>query len=202
MSIDLAVPRQTALRSRGRREARRARRDERRRRARDAQVAARLAELHHIRILLEDAIAVVGAGWVQRAWFAVPDDQGRRRTVTAHNLPVALDSPVAAACLVGAIVQAGGGPRQVHSQLVQRTLDLTWHALRENPHRPVRWCPAPAVRAAHVRDLTRWNDDSDRTAGQVTELLRTAVRTADDQADLLRHPQQPADRGAGGDRDW
>ena len=201
MSIDLAVQRQPALRSRGRRKIRRAQRDERRRRARDAQVAARLAELHHIRILLEDAIAVVGAGWVQRAWFAVPDDQGRRRTVTAHNLHVALDSPVAAACLVGAIVQTGGGPRQVHSQLVQRTLDLTWHALRQSPHQPVRWCPAPAVRAAHVRDLTRWNDDTDRTAGQVTELLRTAVRTADAQADLVRHQRQPADRGAGGYRD-
>jgi hypothetical protein len=22
----------------------------------------------------------------------------------------------------------------------------------------VRWCPAPSIRMAHVRDLTRWND--------------------------------------------
>jgi hypothetical protein len=69
---------------------------------------------------------------------------------------------------------------------VQRTLDLTWHALYEGEGRPVRWCPAPAIRAAHVRDLTRWNDDVERNSGQVTALLHSAVRIANRQTDLLR----------------
>ena len=200
MSVDLAVPRQPVLPSGGRREIRRARREERRRRARDDQIAARLAELHHIRMLLEDAVTVVSAGWLQHGWFAVADDRGRRRIVTAHNLHVATDAPVAAACLVGSIVHAGGGPSQARSQLVQRTLDLTWHALYQTQQQPVRWGPAPAIRAAHVRDLTRWNDDDERTAGQVTELLRTAIRTAEVQTDLLRHqrPVSTVSGGAGG----
>jgi hypothetical protein len=197
VSVDLAVPRQPALPSGGRREIRRARREERRRRARDDQITARLGELHHIRMLLEDAVTVVSAGWVQHGWFAVADDRGRPRLVTAHNLHVASEAPVAAACLVGSIVHAGGGPSRVRSQLVQRALDLTWHALYESQQEPVRWCPAPVIRAAHLRDLTRWNDDSDRTAGQVTELLRTAIRTAEVQADLLRHQRQSAVAGGG-----
>jgi hypothetical protein len=200
VSVDLAVRRKLALRSRSRREVRLARRGERRRLARDDQVAARLAELQLIRGVLEDAVTVVSAGWVQHGWFAVTDDQGRRRTVTAHNLDVATGIPVSAACLVGSIVHAGGGPHQARSQLVQRTLDLTWHALYQGSQQPVRWCPAPAIRAAHVRDLTRWNDDVDRTAGQVTALLQTAIRTADVQTDLLRHPEDSRG-GARGDRD-
>ena len=129
---------------------------------------------------------MVSMGWVQHGWFAVPDDQGRQRTVTAHNLHLATGTPVAAACLVGSIVYAAGGPRTAHSQLVQRTLDLTWHALYQNEHQPVQWCPAPPVRAAHVLDLTRWNDAAERTSAQVTDLLRTAVRIADTQTGVFR----------------
>jgi hypothetical protein len=189
VSADLATSRQRPLRllrPRDRRLDRRARRAERRRRAQHDLATARLAELHHIRLLLEEAIVVVGSGWVQNAWFAVADDRGDQRRVTAHNLHLASDSPVSAACLVGSIVYAGGGPRAVHSQLVQRTLDLTWHALYQGEHQPVQWCPAPAVRAAHVRDLTRWNDAGERTVGQVTDLLGRAARTADAEADLVR----------------
>jgi hypothetical protein len=93
---------------------------------------------------------------------------------------------VSGACLVGAIVHAGGGPAAVHNQLVQRTLDLTWHTLYQNPHEPVRWCPAPATRMAHVRDLTRWNDRPERSSAQVTHLLHRAIGTAEAQTALLR----------------
>ena len=83
-----------------------------------------------------------------------------------------------AACLVGAIVQAGGGAAAVRSQPVQRALDLTWHALHGDPREPVRWCPAPPVRAGHVRDLVRWNDHPSRTRHEVGALLGRASATA------------------------
>lgn len=77
-------------------------------------------------------------------------------------------------------------PPAAKPQLVQRTLDLTWHALHEDERRPVQWCPAPAIRTAHVRDLTRWNDSHERTAWQVTGLLRSAMRTANAPTELVR----------------
>jgi hypothetical protein len=151
-------------------------------------VSARLAELQLIRGLLDEAAVVVSAGWVQRGWFTTSGTDGGTRVVTAHNLGDLVGRPVTGACLVGAVVAAGGGPSSVRSQLVQRTLDLTWHALREDAHAPVRWCPAPAVRMAHVRDLTRWNDHPARTAADVVGLLRSAVGVA--------HQQGAACRGA------
>jgi hypothetical protein len=150
------------------------------------QLAVRLAELHRIRALLEEAVVLVNVGWIQNAWFAVLDDQGRQRKLTAHEIDLTDDRPVSGACLVGGIVYAAGGPTTAHSQLVQRTLDLIWHTLHEGRERPVRWCPSPQVRAAHVRDLTRWNDHPQRTARQVSALLESAVETADAEIRLRR----------------
>lgn len=132
-----------------------------------------------MRALLEQAAVVVSAGWVQNAWFSVVDHRGGTVSLTAYDVDRATHDPVSGACLVGGIVHAAGGPRTVHTQLVQRTLDLTWHTLHESPAVPVRWCPAPPVRAAHVRDLTRWNDAPRRTATDVLGLLDRAVNTAD-----------------------
>jgi hypothetical protein len=89
-------------------------------------------------------------------------------------------------CLVGAVVEAAGGPTVVRSQVVQRTLDLTWHALREDPARPVRWCPGPRMRAMNVLELTYWNDAPGRRAHEVTALLQSAAQCADRQAALTR----------------
>lgn len=154
--------------------------------ARQDAVSARLAELHLIRSVLDDATAVVRAGWVQRGWFTTTDARGGVRVVTAHDLDDLRSRPVTGACLVGAVVAAGGGPSSVRSQLVQRTLDLTWHALREDPGALVRWCPAPAVRMAHVRDLTRWNDHPARTVSDVVRLLGSARGVADQQGARAR----------------
>jgi hypothetical protein len=153
-------------------------RRERRRLARQDRSAARLAELHHIELLLTQAAAVVSSGWVQHGWFAVTDESGAARVLTAHDLHALEGRPVTGACLVGAVVHAAGGPASVHSQLVQRALDLTWHTLHEDARRPVHWCPAPPVRAAHVRDLTRWNDHRSRTADEVTALLEATAGAA------------------------
>jgi hypothetical protein len=154
------------------------RKAERRRLKQHDALSRQLAELHAIRALLGQAADVVRAGWVQGAWFTVAT-AGGKRAVTGYDLPVVESSPVAGACLVGAIVQAGGGPAAVKSQLVQRTLDLTRHTLREDSDRPVQWCPGPRMRMLGVLELTRWNDAPGRTRGQVLDLIQAAQRTVD-----------------------
>ena len=174
MSTVISPPRAASFRGRL------ARRAERRRLERQDALSRRLAELWAIDALLGRAAEVVEAGWVQDAWFTVATPAGDR-AVTAYDMGMAVDRPVIGACLVGAVVQAGGGPAEVRSHLVQRTLDLAWHALREDPGRPVRWCPGPCVRTMHVLELTYWNDAPERTQGDVVTLLRAARETADDE---------------------
>jgi hypothetical protein len=164
------------------------RRAERRRLKRHDALSGQLAELHAIRALLEQAAEVVDGGWVQGAWFTVATASGKR-AVTAYDLHLAENQPVSGACLVGAVVHAAGGPATVRSQLVQRTLDLTWHALREDPDRSVQWCPAPRVRMMQVLDLTHWNDAPGRTQGEVVELLLAARQAAEAQRHLCRAEQ-------------
>ena len=140
--------------------------------------SARLAELHGLRALVLVARDLVRAGWLQDAWAAYPTEGGRTRLVlSSRDLSPGLDEPVGL-CLVGALVSAGGGPAAAREQPVQRALDLTWHALHGDPAASVRWCPSPHERAAHVRDLTRWNDQSGRTAADVVALLDCAEQHA------------------------
>jgi hypothetical protein len=148
-------------------------RGERRRLARCDAVAARLAELHAIGGLLSEAAAVIGTGWVQNAWFAVATPGGER-LLTAHQVRQVYVYPVTGACLAGSIVLAAGGPDQARTQLVQRTLDLTWHALRDDLEPPTVLCPSPPVRTMRLLDLTRWNDSRERTRTDVTDLLGCA----------------------------
>jgi hypothetical protein len=152
------------------------RRADRRRLARCDAVSARLAELHAIGAVLTDAAELVGHGWVQNAWFSVGSLRGER-LLTAYDVRHTLEQPVTGACLVGSIVHSSGAPAT--SQLVQRTLDLTWHALRDDSERPMVLCPAPPVRAMRLRDLTRWNDRRGRSQGEVVDLLHRTRDLAD-----------------------
>jgi hypothetical protein len=154
---------------------------ERRRLKRQDALSGRLAELHAVRALLEQAAEVVSGGWVQGAWFTIATASGKR-AVTADDQGEAANRPVTGACLVGAVAQAAGGLATVRSQLVRRTLDLVWHALREDPDRPVR-------RTMRVLELTRWNDALGRTQGEVVDLLLAAQQTADVQRDMCRAEQ-------------
>jgi hypothetical protein len=192
VSIDVASSSTDLVDSQGWLERRRMRKAERRRLARHDDLAISLLELHDIRAILEETIVLVNVGWIQDAWFAVLDTQGRERKVTAHEVHLANDRPVTGVCLVGGIVYAAGGPTSVQSQLVQRTLDLTWHSLHEDARQPVRWCPAPDIRSAHLRDLTRWNDHPQRTPRQVSALLDAAVGVADSQIRLRREQRDQA----------
>jgi hypothetical protein len=161
------------------------RRQSRQLRLRD-QISARLAELDQIACILSDAAELVRAGWLQDSWFAYRDDAGRIRSVNAYNAKQLAGHPVVAACLVGAIVQAGGGLPHIRTQVVQRALDVTWHTLAKTPPALVRRTPAPETRLHHVQDLTRWNDHPGRTAGQAEELLRRSATAARSEADIVR----------------
>lgn len=124
--------------------------------ARYDRLTARLAELDAVRSRLAETAAVLRRGWVQDRWHS---REG--------------------ACLVGAIRMGGGG------QLAARSLDLVWHALRDDPH-DLRWVPPPDVRLARVRDLTRWNDRPARRVGEVLALLAAADLLAAAEADSMR----------------
>ena len=146
------------------------------------EASARLAELDHMADILNQAADLIRGGWLQHSWFAYLDDNGRTRTVTAHNVNRMAGRPVVGACLVGAIVQAGGGLSNVRSQAVQRAVDLAWHTLHEIQVQANHWTSPPEVRMHRVRDLTRWNDHPNRTAPQAEALLRRSAAAARSEA--------------------
>jgi hypothetical protein len=155
------------------------------------QISARLAELDQIACILNAAADLVRAGWLQESWFAYRDGRGRLRPVNAYNAKHMTGHPVVAACLVGAVVQAGGGMPYVRTQPVQRALDLTWHTLFKTSPELIRRIPAPETRVHHVQDLTRWNDHPGRTAAQAEELLRRSATAARSEAEILRQVPVP-----------
>jgi hypothetical protein len=151
------------------------------------EASARLAELDQMADILKQAADLIGGGWLQHSWFAYLDDTGRTRTVTAHNVNTMAGHPVVGACLVGGIVEAGGGPSNVRSQAVQRAVDLTWHTLHEIQLPANHWTSAPEVRMHQVRDLTHWNDHPNRTAPQAEALLRRSSAAARSEAARVSH---------------
>lgn len=152
----------------------RARRRQQRELRRQDRRSATQAEASAVDAVLADAMHTIAAGWVQQAWFAWDDQAGRRHLVTERNLAELDGHDVSATCLVGAIVNAAGGPTMAGSQLVHRTLGVVWHALHRRPHDRIDWCPPPAVRAARIRDLTIWNDCPERDRHDVEALLTCA----------------------------
>jgi hypothetical protein len=152
-----------------RREARRRRRGA----ALAARAAARRAELHLIRAVLLEARALLGRGWLQKTWFGGGLDVQPQFADAAPVQDGAGASP--AACLVGAVVLASGGPMAVREQPTQRSLDLLWHTLHRPREEAVQWCPGPGLRTLQVQDLTRWNDTPERSLDEVLGLLDTAI---------------------------
>jgi hypothetical protein len=146
--------------------------------ARRDRAAAQLAELHRIRAFITAAHDLVRTGWVRNGWSALRTERGELRATTGWDAYRDDGRPVAGACLVGAITRAGGGLAAVDGQPVQRAFDLTWHTLFDDRGAPVRYCPAPAVRTAHLRDLIRWNDDPHRTGAEVAALLEAVEQAA------------------------
>ncbi|WIE75596.1 hypothetical protein [Curtobacterium sp. MCSS17_007] len=159
--------------------------------ARDRRLVAHLHELDDLQRLLTNARGVVERGWIQHSWFAYLDEHGRLRKASSAAAMDVQGRPLVAACIVGAVVSAAGGPQVVHSQQVQRALDLVWHALAADEGQPVVWCPAPDIRMARVRDLTTWNDGPSRTAAEVSSLLLTAERVAVHESERVAARRRP-----------
>ena len=102
------------------------------------ETSARLAELDNMADILNQAADLISDGWLQHSWFAYLDDNGRTKTVTAYNVNEMAGRPVVGACLVGAIVQAGGGLSKVRTQAVQRALTSPGtHSSRPRPNRTI-----------------------------------------------------------------
>lgn len=168
-----SAPRRLTLRARLARRRAATRRD---------RLTARLFELREIGELAGRAAAVIDRGWVQYGWYRYRDIDAQ----PAGGLDPGDHDSVAAACLVGAVVHAGGGRRAFTSQLVQRTLDLTWSTLYGLDGDSLAWCPPPAVRFSHLRDLTRWNDAPARTQAEVLDLLAATRVEASRLGELVR----------------
>lgn len=159
---------------------------ERRAAARVRRAEAQLRDLADVERLLSGACGVVERGWIQHAWFSYVDEKGRTRKASSAAAMDVAGRPLVGACLVGAVVYAAGGPHAVHSQPVQRALDVVWHALAVEEGSPVLWCPAPDVRMGRVRDLTSWNDAPSRNSADVAGLLLTAERVAVAESERIR----------------
>ncbi|MFJ3379233.1 hypothetical protein ACIPJ2_02390 [Curtobacterium sp. NPDC090217] len=159
---------------------------ERRAAARVRRAEAQLRDLADVERLLSGARGVVERGWIQHAWFSYVDEKGRTRKASSAAAMDVAGRPLVGACLVGAVVYAAGGPHAVHSQPVQRALDVVWHALAVEEGSPVLWCPAPDVRMGRVRDLTSWNDAPSRNSADVAGLLLTAERVAVAESERIR----------------
>lgn len=129
-------------------------------------------------VALGTAARMLDQGWVQGVWFHV---QGRGcRTLPVGPLELGLleGRRITGACLVGAVVEATGGPREARSDITSRSLDLLWDALQDRHGRlgarAAERAASPTVRAGRVRELTRWNDTPGRTRSEVLDLLGVA----------------------------
>jgi hypothetical protein len=127
--------------------------------------------------ILGGAKAVISRGWVQGGWYVLEAPDGRRRFIGPGSLTSRSYGGVVAACLVGALVEAG----RWHSPergTAGPAIDAVWRTLMETEGQrvPDRRVPSPLARGLQVRDLTRWNDHPDRTREDVVRLLDVTIR--------------------------
>jgi hypothetical protein len=129
--------------------------------------------------LLERARELVATGWVQDAFYTVRDRHGRVRPVSPFGLLLLSRSDVVGACLVGAVAHATAQlDRRSRRAPAAVAVDTLWAELGERTGGPTRDAvdqAHPAVRAARVRELARWNDDPQRRRGEVLDLIDRAV---------------------------
>jgi hypothetical protein len=149
-------------------------------------VAARLRQLDEVLEVLAAARTVVEDGWVQDTWFAVRPGSQPAAPPAAwvwSSLSYPDRDGLAGACLVGAVVHAvrlrHPGDARAEVDGVGPAIDVLWDALQESRGLGSRGVAGrvapPAVRAARVRDLTRWNDQRGRSRGDVLDLLDLAA---------------------------
>lgn len=148
----------------------------------------RSARLGDVCAVLDGARTLIERGWVQDRWLVTPAPAVRRATVTGTP------PDVSGACLVGAVVHAAqrhhASAAAIHAA---PALDVLWDAWQETRGFDgpglAGWAAPREVRAARVRDLTRWNDQPDRTRDDVLRLLDLATSRA-----IMEAMEQPAGR--------
>jgi len=151
-----------------------------------------LDQLNRQLAVLEGARAQLEVGWVQAGWWSVTSADGNQRLVTGYAAAGG-GSPdhVDGSCLVGALARAGS-PSDV-GRAVDAVYDALW-ASRDQPGAPrdggLPPVPAPEVRLARVRTLTRWNDRPGRTQEEVLTVVDRAISATI--MDLVSAPRPPA----------
>jgi hypothetical protein len=131
-----------------------------------------LDQLNRQLAVLEGARAELEAGWVQGGWWTVSSRDGNPTLVSGFAAAAGTPVHVDGACLVGALVRAGGPDA---GRAVDAVYDALW-ASRGQPDLPgPRPVPSPEVRLARVRTLTRWNDQADRTQAEVLGVVDQAI---------------------------
>ena len=147
---------------------------------RDAELE-RLRQLEGARMVLERAHDLIAQGWVQDAFYVVRGRNGETRPVSPFGLLLLTRTDVVGACLVGAVAHASGSvDRRERRGQAALAVDTLWQTLSEDPsYERVPSTPYdavhPAARAARVRELARWNDESTRTRDDVLGLVDRAV---------------------------
>ena len=128
--------------------------------------------------VLDAARVVVQRGWVQDVWYVLRDQQGRLRRFGPTSLTRLDHREVEQACLVGAVVHSAW-QQSPDPERCRPALDALWQTLQESRGLggtdELGRVSSPAVRAARVRDLTRWNDRPDRTREDVLQLLEGTI---------------------------
>ena len=151
-----------------------------------------LDQLNRQLAVLEGARAELEVGWVQGGWWSVTSADGNQRLVTGLAAAGG-GSPdhVDGSCLVGALARVGS-PSDV-GRAVDAVYDALW-ASRDQPSAPrdgvLPPVPAPGVRLARVRMLTRWNDRAERTQEEVLAVVDRAISATI--MDLMSAPRPPA----------
>ena len=152
-----------------------------------------LDQLNRQLAVLEGARAELETGWVQGGWWSVTSADGNQRLVTGYAAGGGSPDHVNGSCLVGALARAGS-PSDA-GRAVDAVYDALWAsrdqpgAARDGGLPPV---PAPGVRLARVRTLTRWNDQAGRTQEEVLTVVDRAISATIMDLMAAPRPAQPA----------
>jgi hypothetical protein len=139
--------------------------------------AERIRQLEGARDVLERARTLIAQGWVQDSFYVVRGRHGETRPVSPFGLLLLTRSDVVGACLVGAIAHASGTvDRKDRRGQAAIAVDTLYRSLAEQTgSTTLADAVHPAVRAARVRELARWNDEPGRSRDDVLGLMDRAV---------------------------
>ncbi len=148
----------------------------------------RSARLGDVCAVLDGARTLIERGWVQDRWLVTPAPAARRSTAHPTATSTATSTAevppdVSGACLVGAVVHAAQSHHAtadaIHAAPALDVLRDAWQETRGLGGPGIAGRAAPReVRAARVRDLTRWNDQPGRTRDEVLGLIDLATSRA------------------------